>query len=768
MTAPEHARSFRELDAHFTLGRFIALVALFLFLLFPDVILGTRTFVFRDYGLYSYPLAHHLRESLRHGEIPLWNPLSNCGVPFLAQWNPMTLYPPSLFFVLLPLTWGLGMFMLLHLVWAGAGMFVLARRWTGSQIAATFAGLIFVFNGLMTNCLMWPCYVAVLSWAPWVLLTVEHAWREGGKHICIAALAGAMQMLAGVPEVIALTWIIATALLVVDICESSRPRGTLAGRFALVVLLVTALSAAQLFPFLDFLSHSQRDRSYATSDWAMPATGWANLLVPLFRCYESSTGVFFQVNQGVTSSYYLGILSFIFAGIAAWRARERRVRMLAVLALGSLVLALGEHGHVFPALRKIVPQLGVMRYPVKFVFLTMMLVPLLAAAGLNALLTQPAEVQSRSRRTLVAIAGICTLAITALVTVSQIWPGDREVPSAVLKNGILRAVLLALAVTTLFGFLRAATFKRQLVCLLGFVLLTWIDFATHVPMQNPTAEVAVLEPGIPLLQNLRPAPRPGEARAMLTPAAFMEFHQKLLKDPFNTYVLQRVGMYDNCNLLENLAKVDGFWALHLREERAVQAVIFATTNSARPAMAGFLGVAQITSPTNIFEWVARTNFLQLVTGGQKPIFADAATTLNGMAAENFDATKTVFLPLEVKDSVTATNQALACIANYHFSAHHIEADVTADQPALVVVAQTYYHPWRAYVNDQPTPLWRANHAFQSFEVPKGESHVRLVYEDHAFRIGAALSFASVALCCFVLARKPNQPVKDGGVNPIPS
>ncbi len=768
MTAPEHARSFRELDAQFTLGRFIALVALFLFLLFPDVILGTHTFVFRDYGLYSYPLAHHLRESLRHGEIPLWNPLSNCGVPFLAQWNPMVLYPPVLFFVLLPLTWGLGMFMLLHLVWAGAGMFALARRWTGSQIAATFAGLVFVFNGLMMNCLMWPCYVAVLSWTPWVLLAAERGWREGGKYICIAALAGAMQMLAGVPEVIALTWIIATALLAVDICEGSHSRAKLAGRFALVVVLITALAAAQLLPFLDFLAHSQRDRGYATNDWAMPATGWANLLVPLFRCYESSTGVFFQVNQGVTSSYYLGILPLLLAGIAVWRVRERRVCMLAVLAFGSLVLALGEHGLVYPALRKIAPQLGVMRYPVKFVFLTMMVVPLLAAAGLNALLTQPAETQLRTRKTLAVLTGICILTIAALVAVSQIWPGDREVPSAVLKDGILRAVLLALTVATLSGFLRAGTFKRQLVCLSGFVLFTWIDFATHVPMQNPTAEVAVLEPGIPLLQNLRPAPRPGEARALLTPAAFMEFHQKLLKDPFNTYVLQRVGMYDNCNLLEGLAKVDGFWALHLREERAVQAAIFATTNSARPAMADFLGGAQITSRTNIFQWDARTNFMPLMTAGQKPAFADAATTLNGLAVENFNPRETVFLPPEAQGLVTATNHALACIVNYHFTAHRIEADVTADQPALVVVAQAFYHPWTPYVNGKPSQLWRANHAFQAFEVPKGASHVRLVYEDRAFRLGAALSLTSLALCCFVLAQKPKHPVKDNGVNLNPS
>src|SRR5438445_599682 len=41
----------------FTAARFSALLALLIFLFFPDVALGTRTFIFRDYGLYVYPVA---------------------------------------------------------------------------------------------------------------------------------------------------------------------------------------------------------------------------------------------------------------------------------------------------------------------------------------------------------------------------------------------------------------------------------------------------------------------------------------------------------------------------------------------------------------------------------------------------------------------------------------------------------------------------------------------------------------------------------------
>ncbi|PYX65424.1 MAG: hypothetical protein DMG78_29730, partial [Acidobacteria bacterium] len=90
----------KSADAWFTPGRFAALLAILVFIFFPDVVLGTRTFVFRDYGLYGYPVAFYHRESFWRGEVPLWNPLSACGIPFLAEWSTLVLYPVSFFYLL--------------------------------------------------------------------------------------------------------------------------------------------------------------------------------------------------------------------------------------------------------------------------------------------------------------------------------------------------------------------------------------------------------------------------------------------------------------------------------------------------------------------------------------------------------------------------------------------------------------------------------------------------------------------------------------------
>ena len=180
---------------------FAALLAVLTLASFPQVFLGFQTFVYRDFGIFSYPIAYHFRESFWRGEIPLWNPLNNCGAPFLAQWNTQVLYPPALFYLLFPLSWSLGVFCLLHLFLGGWGMFFLARRWTQNHFAAAFAGIVFAFNGLMLNSLVWPATIAGLAWMPWVVWLTERAWREGGRTLVLAAVIGAVQMLSGAVEV---------------------------------------------------------------------------------------------------------------------------------------------------------------------------------------------------------------------------------------------------------------------------------------------------------------------------------------------------------------------------------------------------------------------------------------------------------------------------------------------------------------------------------------------------------------------------------------
>src|SRR5262249_37996600 len=164
----------------------------------------------------------------------------------------------------------------------------------------------FSFNGLTLNFLMWPSHIATLSWMPWVVLETEQAWQQGGTRVVRAAFIGTLQMLAGGPETILLTWLLLSALWLgqmtrlwrlsgstLDLTEIRRFRSTFL-RFPLVVLLVAGLAAIQLLPFLDLAAHSQRETGYADTRWSLPGRGWANFFVPMAFGRIWNMGVFFQ------------------------------------------------------------------------------------------------------------------------------------------------------------------------------------------------------------------------------------------------------------------------------------------------------------------------------------------------------------------------------------------------------------------------------------------------------------------------------------------
>lgn len=145
--------------------------------------------------------------------------------------------------------------------------------------------------------------------------------------------------------------------------------------------------------------------------------------------------------------------------------------------------------------------------------------------------------------------------------------------------------------------------------------------------------------------------------------------------------------------------------------------------------------------------------MPLITAGQEPRFRENAAALREMTGANFDPARFVYLPSDAEPFVTATNRSQVKILSRHFAAQDVGAEVDASAPAMVVVAQSYYHCWHAYVDGQPTRLFRANYAFQALQVPAGRHVVRLAYEDNFFRLGSGLSLGSLAGCLVLLARR---------------
>ncbi len=93
--------------------------------------------------------------------------------------------------------------------------------------------------------------------------------------------------------------------------------------------------------------------------------------------------------------------------------------------------------------------------------------------------------------------------------------------------------------------------------------------------------------------------------------------------------------------------------------------------------------------------------------------------------------------------------------NSTFGNDNVHIQVQAPSPSLIVIAQSYYPAWRAYLDGKRIAMFRANYAFQTVEVPSGTHEVLLRYQDGYFTTGVLLSGLGLVVCFAIwMLRKP--------------
>jgi hypothetical protein len=710
-------------------GGFALLLAGLVLIDYSDVILGINSFYIRDFHLFGYPLAAWFRSSILTGEIPLWNPLNYCGLPFLAQWNTMVLYPPNWLTLLLPLSWSVSLLCVLHLYAGGLGMYFLAASWTRNFHAAAFAGVAYAFNGLMQNCLMWPNNIAALGCLPWVLLTVSSGWRKGGGWLSAAVLAGGLQMLSGAPEIILLTWLILLALFLVDLRVREVKRRT--GRFILMVALIAAVSAAQLIPFFDLLSHSQKTGSGATVEWSISLHSWANFFIPLFENIgRHPTGVFHQASQNWTHSYYAGLTPWLLLVPAAVSGDRRRWIFLGILPVAYL-MALGPASPVFSILSRLLP-LEAIRYPVKFLTLTAVALPLIGAFGLRRVLS------GRATRHLI-VGSLLTAG--AFVVANQLLSGSDMSPEALgfAKASLRGRLPFMVGSACVLGLIAGRRYlARQWACLI-LITIVWCDLRESQSMLAPSLPRAEIDRPIPGLKQFESA-RLGQGRIAATAQAL---YANLHLANTNVIGANQFTLFENVNLISGLSKLDGFYSLWLPWLTDAQQRLRTSPNSINPGFADFLGVRWLMAVDEQsgrrFEWHPRTDPMPFVTAGQKPFVVDPDFPPAYLGEPGFDPRSTVALSAIPEANARIDYVPEARIQNVRIQAHEIGFEVSTPRPTIAVISQADYHWWRATLNRVPAPILRANHAFQAVMIPAGEHQVTLRYTDQSFRLGVAIS-----------------------------
>ena len=94
-------------------------------------------------------------------------------------------------------------------------------------------------------------------------------------------------------------------------------------------------------------------------------------------------------------------------------------------------------------------------------------------------------------------------------------------------------------------------------------------------------------------------------------------------------------------------------------------------------------------------------------------------------------------------SNTAGFQAEAQILEYEN--HLVNIQASLDSPGILVLADSFYPGWNAYVNGRQEKIYRANLFFRGVQLSPGTHTVQFRYEPRAFAIGRAVSVITLLL-----------------------
>lgn len=458
-----------------------------------------------DVLLYFYPLWDYRAEALRSGRIPLWNPYLFMGVPFLANSQAGVLYPFNWPLAGLPSPVAFKIAAVAHIILAGAGAILFARRALGVRpTSAWLAGLLFALGGYLTAQVEHINQLQGLAWLPFAFTLIAvypgTLWGMIGLAVVLA-----LQLLAGHTQSVFITLVGLVFYSVWRFAptkrEGFRASSLLHPGINLVAGAVGAagLAAAQVIPTLELSRLSQRGGGLPFHE----AISFSLSPLLLGRALLPGYG------ETIFTEYvgYLGVSGLLLALIGTWaRRRERPVAALAALGTFGLLLALGMYNPLYWLCVQFVPGFNLFRVPARWLVLFAFATAMLAGIGLDTV-----------RRTAIPrrliLAALLLLGLLALISPFGERPTLPTVAGWLLAGGASTVLLT-----------RAPSHARN-AGLIALVMLELFAASRALPYNHPTAPEAVTSLRPAVLQLL------ADAQSGQTPPPRFLSMSDLLFDP---------------------------------------------------------------------------------------------------------------------------------------------------------------------------------------------------------------------------------------------
>lgn len=779
----------------------MALLAALVAVFFWKILFTSALAYGRDLFVIFYPWRKFLFSSFAQGLIPLWNPYTYGGSPFLANMHSAVLYPLNIFFLFSPLAQGLAYFVVLHIFLAATFMYLYAREVGVSQAGSLIAAISFAFSGWFVKHFEVIPHPATVAWAPLIFFFYEKALKHNGtlarnKYLILGGAAFALQVLSGHPLFVYTIF----SLLIYSIFmavhgrrggakSSAKPLAS----FAIISASGSLFSAAQLLPAYEYVVHSNRTNmsyDYATQ-LSLPIKQLLGAFAPyLFGDPANNTywgsGFFWMM------TIYTGVGALFLALVASLaNFHQVRVKFLTSLAIISLVLSLGNNTPLYYAIYA-VPAFGKLRYPAMFVSSYIFAVAALAGIGYDSL-------EEARRKKGALISAIATFAVAAVAIAAMIYLHWNKL------------YLLAWALPYLWwrplrdalGFFSTMAYRTSLFHLYAPLALTLAVLAAAAALKLSHRAIKPVRIFLlsfitfdlllfgmklsPLTQQELYSAQPSSASFLRADKDYFRIwaHRKARVDlsKFYNYSFRPSGFGSskievllkmkealpyNVPMAYGIFSAMGYDSIKVNRYRTYGIAAEEAFDKSGHSMLDLLNVKYIMSYEKLLiedleqVWSGDSGMRIYVNKTYLPraYFASDIKMVKGEEAVMDEIKKPGFNPRayivvdesELKSQKSkpreqgsqgsaSKGEGWATIVAYGPNSIKIRAGAAAN--SYLVLSEVYFPGWKAYVDGKAAEIIPANLIFRAIPFPSGEHEVILNYEPFTFKLGAALSIASI-------------------------
>ncbi|MGJ3241264.1 MAG: YfhO family protein [Anaerolineae bacterium] len=677
---------------------------------------------FVAFGAYQY-------ERLSQGEIPLWNPYNNGGLPFIADTQAAVFYPPRwLTIALASLTGGwsyhvLELEAIAHVLLYSLLMYAFARRLTGSVWAGVTSAIIAAYGGFIAG--YPPLQLALLEaaiWLPLAALAILEATRaEDIQWRCLigAGFALGLSWLAGHPQTSWFLTYFLIAWLAYRLYEQGRSwRDSLLGT-VLMGVTTFGTTAVTFLPGLEYLRLTVRsDLGFAVKGNGFPFQDIAQLILP-----------------GTVSSFsplYVGIPALILIAIAiAYRWRASRFWVL--VALSAWLLSLGANSMLYHVLYNFVPGLRFFRGQERAAFLVANSFAVLAGWGMMHLVNWSHTHNDERLRRIINISMSLVGVLASLIFVG--WLGQVGEGFGQIVSSATLSALIMLGVWALLQHLLRHEHSTDWIMLALLALIVFELFSVNMDADTnydsiPPDQQLVMSPP-PLVQSVQNIEdtmpyRVDGFRGLQ--ANYGSLYQVMDIRGISPLFLDSVWRIVYRDYVNNPRAWDVFAVRYIFSERE---------QFTQPSTQIITTGADRDGPVFLHEITEPRAFAHLV-------YAVAVVGSDEHAVEllfdpNFPVRDTVILQQNPSLALPDDPTPIGTAQITEFAPEAITIRIDTPHNAILTLAQVDYPGWQATLNGVSVEILRAYGSLSAFEIPAGQHTLQMTYHPLSYRIGLIIS-----------------------------